>query len=232
MTKSPIAVKSLLSVSKTDSNRHDSSHKQALSGYRHICRPHTHKHTQPSASGGNVWPTHAGLAGCREWQEEACESLPLDPLQRGDVSGVSRRRMTGILTGRVSKHPHADSQFITQMKNTHPTQDSTYRKTAVWLHLSGERLSASEHLSHHIHLQALNHSIIAPYERTWSGIPAGIRYSDSGRTAVIRKMIILIYPRSLTASPADSQPSRGNVLISPRLLDQYDKRFNRQVDGW
>lgn len=117
-----------------------------------------------------MWPTHAGLAGCREWQEEARESLLRDPLQHRDVSGVSCRRMTGILTGRVSKHPHTDSQFITQMKNTHATYGSIYRKTTVRLHLSGKHLSASEHLSHHIHLQALNHSINAPYERTWSGI--------------------------------------------------------------
>ncbi len=26
-----------------------------------------------------MWLTHAGLAGCREWQDEACVSLPLDP---------------------------------------------------------------------------------------------------------------------------------------------------------
>lgn len=51
---------------------------------------HTHTHTYLSASGGNVWLTHAGLAGCREWQDEACESLPLDSLPTvRDILGVT-----------------------------------------------------------------------------------------------------------------------------------------------
>ena len=55
-----------------------------------LTHTHTHTHTHTSASGGGVGLTHAGLAGCRERQDEACVSLPLDPLPTArDILGVT-----------------------------------------------------------------------------------------------------------------------------------------------